>query len=221
MLKTSIVPIAINAGAGPDNMQGTADDLPIGPNGCGASGSDNCDFFEIPTAGGNRGKKTFLFISKLPEDVDGDGVPDINQEGPGSEVDIVIELVSTNDEFVTGTTELSTAPAAILSSAFFDSPTGTTGFGALAFIVVRTGNAIIDVHAPTSGTLTMTAIDVNGDTRNTLIQGTLGTTDLSRTDGVTIGGCNTILEGVSFTLKQGNPNEMRTYTGIRSFVRGP
>lgn len=201
---SSIRPLALDGGAGPDAIEGTADDLPFGPNACGA-GTENCDFFKTPNGGANTGKKAFLLVHHIPDDVDGDGTFDLNTFGPesGNELDLVVELVPTNGTFTTGSTLLSTAPDAFVSSVFLPTPSGTTSFTALAYVAVLHGKQITNVYTSISGMFTIAAIDLGGDTPNTLIQGSLSAINLVETDGTALfpGGC---LEGFNFTLEQGN-----------------
>src|SRR5688572_4753174 len=57
---------------GPDNMGGTADDVPLGANVCNPGGNSPCDWFQTYEMGGNATKNGFFLLVGLPEDVDND-----------------------------------------------------------------------------------------------------------------------------------------------------
>ena len=199
---TGLPGLVLVAGPGADGMNGTADDDPLPADGCGGQ----CNFFTVPTAGGNSGKKEFLLIGGLPDDVDGDGTFDINQAGQGIELDQVIELVSTNGAFnQTSTTNFSTAADAFRSSGFLATPDGTTAFQALTYIAVIDGMSIADVYTSQSGSLVMTNMDVTGGTAGTVIRGSVMPTNTAETDGAALvaGGCTTQIGGLSFAITQG------------------
>jgi len=190
-METSLTSLIFNLGPGADGMNGTADDLPIGPSVCGSSGTDPCDWFTVPTAGANNGKKSLFIIAGLPAE--------FNTAGSGDNL-LGVEVVSTGGVFLAGTTNFATTGDAVLSAQIFATPMGTTPYDAIAYVMNVSSTTINDVYTSTSGSITTTEISdqVNGITR-----GTINATNFSETDGMTVGGCTTSLAGLSFALQQG------------------
>jgi hypothetical protein len=202
MMTTSVVPLVLAGGAGADGVNGTADDIPLGASPCGSTGTDSCDYFQVPATGGNSGRKTFTLVFPIPSDSDGDGIDDMNTWFPGTKLDLVVELASTNGQFSTGVTRLSTDPQALASSPFF-AGTGTTAYDALAFIVVTDPRSPVTVYLPTNGSLEITAIDPSGDVPGSVIRGSLSSIELDTGSHLFRDGCTTTLDSMSFAVEQG------------------
>jgi hypothetical protein len=168
-----------------------ANGTPIPANSCNPGGNSPCDWFTIPTAGANTGKKSFFILAGTPAE--------LNTGDSGSEVTIGIELVS-NGAFVAGTTNFATDPTAITSAQLFATPMGTTAYSAIAYVVNVSGTTINALYMSTSGSIMVTQIN---DQPNGVIKGTVSTTNFSETDGMTTGGCTTSLDGLTFAMTQG------------------
>jgi len=188
---------------GPDGMVGTADDTGLGDNDCQMNGAPApCDFFQVPDAGANMGKNSFVLIAGIPNDIDGDGTADFNTSGDASsELVMGIEIVSGNGGvFVAGMKNFVTNPAAITSAQIFATPMGTVGYDAIAYIINVTGTTINSVYISTSGSVTTTAIS---DTQGQPTNGSVNATNFAETDGMVTGDCTTSLDSLDFKLVQG------------------
>jgi hypothetical protein len=179
--------------AGADMMVGTADDGPLPPNSCGA---DPCNFYEVPTMGPNMGKKTFFLLAGLPPTSDND---------PATTEDnlLGIELVSNNGVFVLDTpVNFTTSASAIGGSVVFQM--GTENYTAIAYVIgnVNSMGNFTHLYTSSSGSITPTQ---QGDTMNTIIEGSVAATNMIETDGAAAvaGGCTTVLDGLTYNLTQG------------------
>jgi hypothetical protein len=205
--QTSMGGLILVKDLGPDGMPGTADDVALGPNACGSSGTDPCDFFEVPTAGANMNKKTFFLLAGTPAE--------LNTGEAGSELLLGLEVVGINGVFTPGTSTFTTNPAAITSALIFAQQSGTQAYDSMMYIVSVSGQTINSVYMSTSGSITTTEFS---DQPNGKITGEVAATNFSETDGMTTGGCTTSLDGLTFKLIQGqaafqNTSNDAPYTG--------
>ncbi len=191
--------LALIGGAGTDGMAGTADDVPIGANACGAQGTSPCNWFQVPTAGPNTGSDTFFIFAGLPADVDND---------PTTTSDNVmgVELVSTSGAFILNqaTNFATAADLSVATIAFEPNQQGSTSYQAAAYLFgnVDGSGAFTHLYFASSGAITLTE---GSDNPNTVIKGSVSTTAMREVDGTAdvAGGCTTSLGGLAFALTQG------------------